>query len=419
MPTSLVLGAQWGDEGKGKIVDSLAWKADIVVRFQGGPNAGHTIYINGKKFVSHLIPSGIISPNTLNIICSEVVIDLDILFSEIDELATMDINCTGRLLLSARATVITPYHKAIDALREKSKGPNCIGTTGRGIGPAYEDLSSRRCIRLFHVLNIESSAVRNQIQLLMEEKNAIIRHYNGQPIIFSEVIDYLRKYKERLVDFVTINETTIINSAIDNGKNVLFEGAQGTLLDNVHGTFPFVTSSHTISSAVCSSVGLSPQKIGDVYGIIKAYTTRVGAGPFPTELSEEENEAMRQRGGEFGATTGRPRRCGWLDLPAVRYACMVNGITKLVLTKIDVLNGLDQVTINDSYLCDGTETNKFNPLLADKYVATNKIVMPGWNDFHDENAQNFIRLIEEKTGVPVAIVSFGPHREDMEFRNVR
>ena len=420
MPNIVIIGTQWGDEGKGKIVDLLAEKADIVARFQGGNNAGHTMVVEGQQFISHLVPSGILQGKTCAI-GNGLVVDPGVLLQEIDYLAEKGID-TGpeKLKVSERAHVIMPYHKAIDNAREKMKGDNKIGTTGRGIGPCYEDKATRRGVRFVDLIDEEVFAER--VHTILDEKNFYLKHYFNAPEIDPDqvVVDY-RPLADRLRPHVT-NISVELERATRKGRQILFEGAQGTHLDIDHGTYPFVTSSNTVSANACSGAGIGPREISGVVGIVKAYTTRVGAGPFPTELFDAVGDAIQEKGAEFGATTGRRRRCGWLDTVIVRNAVRLNGLTGTVITKLDVLGGLENIKICNAYDYEGQTLHEF-PTDLKKLAACKPIyeTLSGWQEDISEvrrkadlpeNAQRYLARIEELTETPIDIISVGPGREE-------
>lgn len=421
MSNVVVIGAQWGDEGKGKIVDMFASQADYVVRFQGGNNAGHTLVVDGKKFVVHLIPSGILHPRTLNLIGNGVVVDPEVLLEEINELNQGGIAVTPkRLIISGRAHVITPYHRYMDRKREELRGSGKIGTTGRGIGPCYEDKVARIGIRIQDLVN--PGRVKQKV-----DRVAAFRGYphhgdavNGLPPL-SSIVDQLVELGVKIAPFIG-DVSQIIHQASKHGKSILFEGAQGTFLDVDHGTFPFVTSSNTVAANAATGSGVGPGQLQRIVGIFKAYTTRVGSGPFPTELHGTEADALRDKGGEFGATTGRPRRCGWLDLPLLRTAVRLNGFTSLCMTKLDVFSGLPMLKVAEAYQLgdkvlhelpdDPDDTERLIPIYRE---------FPGWNqeirtartlDELPTNARNYIRAIAEDLGVPIDLVSVGPGRHE-------
>jgi len=416
----VIVGTQWGDEGKGKIVDLLAEYADIVVRFQGGNNAGHTVVVDGKQFISHLVPSGILQKKRC-IIGNGLVVDPEVLIEELDNLKTMGINAgPDELMISEKAHVIMPYHKSIDLAREKKKGDKKIGTTGRGIGPAYEDKSTRRGIRFVELIDLE--VFKEKVTTILEEKNFYLKNYLSAETLDPEIIiEQYNRYAKRLAPHVT-NISVSIDEAIKEGKQVLFEGAQGTHLDIDHGTYPFVTSSNTVSGNACNGAGVGPKEISGVIGIVKAYTTRVGRGPFPTELFDETGDFIQEKGAEFGATTGRKRRCGWLDTVILKNAVRLNGLTGITITKLDVLGGLKSLDICTSYEFEGKVVKDFPAGL--KVLAGCKPIcetLPGWSEDISgirkienlpENARNYLKRIEELIETPIDIVSVGPGREE-------
>jgi adenylosuccinate synthase len=416
----VIIGTQWGDEGKGKIVDLLAENADIVARFQGGNNDGHTMVVEGQQFISHLVPSGILQGKTCAI-GNGLVVDPAVLLEEIDYLAENGID-TGpdKLMVSERAHMIMPYHKAIDNAREKMKGDNKIGTTGRGIGPCYEDKATRRGVRFVDLM--DAAVFEDKVRTLLAEKNFYLKQFCGAPEVDpDQVIADGLKFAERLRPYVA-NVSVALDRAIQKGGQILFEGAQGTHLDIDHGTYPFVTSSNTVSANACSGAGIGPRHITGVLGIVKAYTTRVGAGPFPTELFDAVGDAIQEKGAEFGATTGRRRRCGWLDTVIVRNAVRLNGLTGLVITKLDVLGGQGDIRICNAYAYEGQTLSEFPTDL--KVLAACKPVyesLPGWQaDIRDirrkadlpDNAKRYLDRIEELTATPIDIISVGPGREE-------
>ncbi len=420
MANIVIIGTQWGDEGKGKIVDLLAEQADLVVRFQGGNNAGHTMVVNGEQFISHLVPSGILQGKTC-FIGNGVVVDPEVLLNEIERLKSKGISVSPEnLMISERAHVIMPYHKQVDHAREKMKGDQKIGTTGRGIGPAYEDKATRRGIRFVDLL--DSDSFEEKVRSILDEKNFYLKHYmNSETLELDPMIKSYGDYAVKLAPYVT-NISIVIDEAIQQGKQVLFEGAQGTHLDIDHGTYPYVTSSNTVSGNACCGSGVGPRSISGVMGIVKAYTTRVGAGPFPTELLDDVGERIQEKGVEFGATTGRRRRCGWLDTVIVRNAVRLNGLTGLVITKLDVLGGLDPLKICTAYEHQGKTMNHFPADL--KVLEKCKPVYeehPGWDEdiskikeFRKlpENARKYLKRIEELTQTRIEIVSVGPGRDE-------
>ncbi len=426
MANTVIVGTQWGDEGKGKIVDLLAARADVVVRFQGGNNAGHTMVVDGEQFISHLVPSGILQGKTC-LIGNGVVVDPAVLIEEMDYLGAKGIDVgADRIKVSERAHLIMPYHKAVDLAREDQQGEAKIGTTGRGIGPAYEDKATRRGVRFADLLEPETFA--DKVLALLEEKNFYLKNYfSAATLDGNEIIDTYRRYAERLAPHVT-NVSLALDAAVRSGRQVLFEGAQGTHLDIDHGTYPFVTSSNTVSGNACCGTGIGPGAITDVIGIVKAYTTRVGAGPFPCELFDATGACIQEKGVEFGATTGRKRRCGWLDTVIVRNAVRLNGLTGLAITKLDVLGGLEELKICNGYEYDGRRLDEFPASL--KVLADCTPVyetLPGWSEeisavrrFDDlpQTTRNYLRRVEELTNTPIQIVSVGPGRnETIVLRN--
>ena len=412
-----VLGAQWGDEGKGKIVDMLTPHFAAVARYQGGHNAGHTVYVKGKKFVLHLIPSGILHPGVTCVIGNGVVIDPQALFVEIDELARNGIGVEGRLLVSEKAHVILPYHRELDVLSEARRGERKIGTTSRGIGPAYEDKIGRRGIRVCDLLG-DRDALAEEVRENVSARNRIIKE---STLDWKPVFDQVVAAGERMRPWVT-DVSLALHRLMAEGKNVMFEGAQATLLDIDHGTYPFVTSSNASVGGVCTGLGVAPRTIGGVLGVAKAYTTRVGEGPLPTELSGELADRLRESGQEYGASTGRPRRCGWFDAVVVRYSARINGIDALALTKLDVLDGLSEVLICSGYKTSGGTLSEF-PADLRCLSGAEPIYerMPGWSTptrgvtrFEDlpEAARRYVRRLEEVTGVDCAIISTGSDRTE-------
>jgi adenylosuccinate synthase len=416
----VIVGTQWGDEGKGKIVDLLAEYADMVVRFQGGNNAGHTMVVDGEQFISHLVPSGILQKKTC-LIGNGVVVDPSVLVEELDKLKNKGIDVGPNLLkISEKAHVIMPYHKQIDLARERMKGDQKIGTTGRGIGPCYEDKASRRGIRFVELIDAE--VFKETVHAVLEEKNFYLKHYlSAEPLDPESIVDQYQGYAERLAPHV-VNISIVMNQAVKAGKQILFEGAQGTHLDIDHGTYPFVTSSNTVSGNACCGAGIGPKEITGVIGIVKAYTTRVGRGPFPTELFDEIGDTIQKKGAEFGATTGRKRRCGWLDTVLLRNAARLNGLTGLVITKLDVLDGLTSLKICTGYEYNGETLDDFPAAL--KTLEACKPVFetfPGWSEdisgirkLEDlpKNARHYLDRIEELLETPIDIVSVGPGRNE-------
>jgi adenylosuccinate synthase len=420
LANTVIIGTQWGDEGKGKIVDLLASRADVVVRFQGGNNAGHTMVVEGEQFISHLVPSGILQGKTC-VIGNGVVVDPAVLIEEMDYLDGKGIDVgADRIKVSERAHLIMPYHQAVDLAREKMKGDKKIGTTGRGIGPAYEDKATRRGVRFIDLLEPETFA--EKVRTLLDEKNFYLKNYlSAATLDAEEIIDTYRRYADRLAPHVT-NVSITLDEAIKKGRQVLFEGAQGTHLDIDHGTYPFVTSSSTVSGNACCGSGVGPGTVTDVIGIVKAYTTRVGAGPFPCELFDATGACIQEKGVEFGATTGRKRRCGWLDTVIVRNAVRLNGLTGLAITKLDVLGGLEELKICTSYEYNGNRLNEFPASLKVLAECTPLYeTLPGWSEdistirqFGDlpQTTRTYLRRVEELTETPVQIVSVGPGRDE-------
>ena len=420
MANVAVIGAQWGDEGKGKIVDLFSRDADIVVRFQGGNNAGHTLVVNGNKTVLHLIPSGALHPGKLCVIGNGVVVDPGVLLEELDGLKKRGYLLDDSFLrISEQAHLIMPYHKAIDLARERLRGKGKIGTTGRGIGPAYEDKVARTGIRFVDLL--EQDTFRDKLRHNIKEKNIYLKAIlKEKTLSFKEIHDTYRGYRERLKGHV-VNTGLLLDNEIRAGKKVLFEGAQGTLLDVDHGTYPFVTSSNTVIGGLCSGAGIGARNVHQIIGISKAYTTRVGSGPFPTELKGPEGEKLKEEGSEFGATTGRPRRCGWFDAVGVRHAVRVNGITGIALTKLDVLTGFKKIGVCVAYRCEGKTYHDFPASL--RVLERAQPIwerMDGWNTpisgakkFSDlpANAQRYVRRLEEIIGTEMILISVGPGRE--------
>ncbi len=421
MSNLVVIGTQWGDEGKGKVVDVLAEKARLVVRFQGGNNAGHTMVVNGESFISHLIPSGILHPNKLCLIGNGVVVDPGVLIQEIEHLKSRGVPISpDNLLLSENAHLIMPYHKLIDHGREQLKGDKKLGTTGRGIGPCYEDKVARCGIRFCDL--IDPKAFEEKLSAVLEEKNFYLREFlKSETVDMSTILAEYLPYAKTLGPHVT-NVSVVLNKAIKNGKNILFEGAQGTHLDIDHGTYPFVTSSNTLAGNACCGAGIGPTQIDGVIGMVKAYTTRVGAGPFPTELGDDIGNIIQERGAEFGATTGRRRRCGWLDAVVVRNSARLNSLTGLAITKLDVLSGIETLKMCTAYRYK-QETLKEFPLALNILEQCEPIYeeLPGWSeeitgirDLNNlpENARNYLKRIEEVVETHIQIVSVGPGREE-------
>ncbi len=420
MNIDILLGLQWGDEGKGKIVDALSPVYDIIARFQGGPNAGHSLEFNSVKHVLHLIPSGIFHADKLNIIGNGVVIDPAVFKSEIETLGPSVSELTERLIISTRANLILPGHRILDAAYEHQKGNSKIGSTLKGIGPAYTDKAGRNGLRAGDIhrkdfRDLYNDHLKGHLDILKNYDFSFdLKEYESG---WFEGVEMLKKFR-------VINTEYLLNDLSSKGKRILAEGAQGTMLDIDFGSYPFVTSSNTISAGACTGLGISPKKIGDIFGIFKAYCTRVGSGPFPTELEDQTGSDLRNIGNEFGSTTGRPRRCGWLDLPALRYSIMINGITKLFMTKADVLSGFNTIKICTSYKVDGKECIEI-PFNNDAVIEPVYHELTGWkeniSEIKDYNKlpdalKQYIKFIESQTGVPVTMVSVGADREEIIFR---
>jgi adenylosuccinate synthase len=416
---TVIVGTQWGDEGKGKIVDLLSEHVDYVVRFQGGNNAGHTMVIDGEEIISHLVPSGIIQKKKC-FIGNGVVVDPFVLLEEIDYLSEQGIDVSPDMLkVSNRAHMIMPYHKAIDNAREIKKGEDKIGTTGRGIGPCYEDKATRVGIRFADLL--EPELFNRKVENILKEKNFYLENYHKtDPVDFKQTIDEFDKIKEKLIPYIA-DVSVILNNGIDQNKKILFEGAQGTHLDIEHGTYPFVTSSNTVSGNAACGSGVGPKALNQIFGIVKAYTTRVGQGPFPTELFDDIGDGIQKKGAEFGATTGRKRRCGWFDMVMVKNAARLNSLTGLVITKLDVLDELDEIKICTAYEYNGETINAFPPSLSVlEQCQPVYETMPGWKEntskikeynLLPETTKAYLKRIEDLSGVEIKIVSVGPGRE--------
>ncbi|MBK7949065.1 MAG: adenylosuccinate synthase [Deltaproteobacteria bacterium] len=421
MTTVVAVGAQWGDEGKGKIVDWLGPRADLVARFQGGNNAGHTLVVGGETTILHVVPSGILHDGSVNLIGPGVVVDPGILLIELGKLKERGIlRDPSRIRVSGRAHVILPWHTALDKARESARGEDKIGTTGRGIGPAYEDKVARRGIRVADLR--ELSTLRAKLDSIGKQKNfELTQMHHAPPIDIDALYAQCVEWGRALEPYID-HTGRIIDKALRAGKNILFEGAQGTFLDIDHGTYPFVTSSNCVAGAVCTGSGVGPTKIDRVIGITKAYTTRVGGGPFPTELEGELGELLRKKGAEFGATTGRPRRCGWLDAVLLREAVTVNGLTDFAINKLDILSGMPELKICTAYEIDGKITEDFPMTLAETERAKPIYeTLPGWQEDLrgitkieqlPANARRYIERIEALTEVPAALLSVGPGREE-------
>ena len=421
MANTCVIGLQWGDEGKGKIIDILAKDFDIIARYQGGGNAGHTLIIGDEKFIFHLIPSGILHQDKKCVIGNGIVFDPKLFIEEIEGLAERNINVTGNLFVSDRAHVVFPYHKKLDLLQEKQKGNSMIGTTGRGIGPCYTDKISRDGIRVAELLDKER--FKDKLKRTVEEKNrTFVKLYDDEPVSWEDIYEEYCGYADKIAPFVC-DTVDLMARAIGDNKSILFEGAQGALLDVDFGTYPFTTSSNTTSGGVSSGIGVSPKQINNIIGITKAYTTRVGSGPFPTEVEGEDGEHIRKKGGEFGSTTGRPRRCGWFDAVAIQHSVRISGVDSLIVTKLDVLDDQDTIKICTGY--------KYNEKLYKTFPADIDVLnncepvyeeVPGWNEDTSgmrtaeslpEKAKDYIKRIENIVGVKVKMVSVGPERSQI------
>ncbi|MEO7425640.1 MAG: adenylosuccinate synthase [Fibrobacteria bacterium] len=418
MPNRVVVGAQWGDEGKAKIVDFLTHEADLVIRFQGGANAGHTVEVGDQKFIFHLIPAGIMHPGKQCVIGNGVVLDPGQFLNEIDEVRAKGMDMDGRLWVAENAQVVLPYHKLIDQLKEKAAGKAAIGTTGRGIGPAYYDKVNRSGIRVGDLL--EEAALKEKIFAQVAAHNeVIVKMYGGEPLSAEKTFEEYREFGRRLSPYI-VDTVALINSALKQGKRLIFEGAQGTVLDVDHGTYPFVTSSNTVAAAACIGSGVGPTAIQQVIGVVKAYTTRVGNGPFPTEEMGETGKRLRLIGHEYGATTGRERRCGWFDAVLVRRAAMVNGLTHLAITKMDVMDDFDEIQVCTAYEVNGRRMDQFPAQIS----ALEKVkpvyeTLPDWKsptvevtDWKDlpDNARKYLKRVAELLEVPIGIISLGPKR---------
>lgn len=422
MAIDVILGLQWGDEGKGKIVDYLAPQYDVVARFQGGPNAGHTLKFDGKKFVLHTIPSGIFRPGLLNLIGNGVVIDPITLAKEIKSLEDAGVEYKGRLLVAKKAHLILPTHRYLDAASENAKGKSKIGSTLKGIGPTYMDKTGRNGLRVGDITRADFESRYN----ILKEKHLNLLN------IYPEVDFDLKAEEQKWMDSLSILRSLemvdgeyYIEDKLKEGKRILAEGAQGSMLDIDYGTYPFVTSSNTITAGVCIGLGVSPGRIGEVIGITKAYCTRVGSGPFPTELHGATGELLRKEGAEFGATTGRPRRCGWIDLPQLKYTIMLNGVTQLVVTKIDVLNNFEEIKAAEAYKVDGQQTERLPYDVCDTDISPVLSSHTGWQQSLDNaveygqlpnTARQYLEMLEQKLEVPVTMISTGPERKKLIVR---
>ncbi len=427
MPATSVIGAQWGDEGKGKIIDLIADKADVVVRFQGGANAGHTVIVGEEKFVFHLLPSGVLHDGKLNVIGNGVVVDPVVLLDEIDQFESRGLKLGERLLLSGAAHCVMPYHRVIDGMQEGEKAGVKIGTTGRGIGPAYADKANRRGIRLWDL--VDEDRLRVRIEANVAEVNRYITAIHGaEPLASDEMFETAREQGRRLAPMVT-DTGRRLRALIAEDKHVFFEGAQGVLLDLDHGTYPFVTSSNSDSLGIAAGTGVPPTAVGHQIGVAKAYCTRVGSGPFPSELHDEVGEQIRTNGGEFGATTGRPRRCGWFDVPAARYAAQLCGFGGLALTKLDVLSGMQEIGLVVGYDIEGLGRVDEYPVDTPLVERAKPVIemRPGWSedirkvrtyDGLPESCRRFVDEICERVGVPWELLSVGPARESTIIRSL-
>jgi adenylosuccinate synthase len=426
MPAIVLLGAQWGDEGKGKATDLLGSSVDLVVKYNGGNNAGHTIVIDGEKYALHLLPSGILTPGVVPVIGNGVVIDLAVLFSEIDDLDARGVD-TSRLVVSATAHVIGPHHRVIDNVTERFLGNAKLGTTGRGIGPTYADKMSRVGIRVQDVF--DEKILRAKVAIALEQKNhLLVKVYNRRAITVDEVVEEFLSYADRLRPMVA-DTPLLLSNALDRGKTVLLEGGQATLLDVDHGTYPFVTSSNPTAGGACTGSGIPPTRIDKVVAVIKAYTTRVGAGPFPTELLDADGDRLRDDGAEFGTTTGRPRRCGWYDAVVARYAARVNGVTDFVLTKLDVLTGWERIPVCVAYEVDGRRQDEM-PMTQTEFHHAKPVYefFDGWDEditgarsLADlpKTAQAYVQALEEMSGAPMSAIGVGPGRDaTIELRSL-
>ncbi len=420
MPAVLIVGAQWGDEGKGRATDLLGSRVDYVVKFNGGNNAGHTVVIGDEKYALHLLPSGILTPGVVPVIANGVVVDIAVLFEELDALIARGVD-VSRLRVSANAHVITHYHRTLDKVTERFLGKRQIGTTGRGIGPAYADKINRVGVRIQDLF--DENILRQKVTGALELKNQLlVKVYNRRAIEVDEIVDELLGYADRLRPMVADTEL-LLNRALDEGKTVLFEAGQATMLDIDHGTYPFVTSSNATAGGAATGSGVAPSRLSTVIAVIKAYTTRVGAGPFPTELFDENGDFLRDNGHEYGTTTGRPRRCGWYDAPMARYSSRVNGVTDLVLTKLDVLSGLDEIPVCVAYDVDGVRHDEMPVNQTDFHHAVPIYqTFPGWKEdisgarrFEDlpQNAQDYIRALENMSGARISAIGVGPEREQV------
>ncbi len=424
MPAIVIVGAQWGDEGKGKATDSLGDRIDYVVKFNGGNNAGHTVVVGDKKYALHLLPSGILTDGVVPVIANGVVVDLEVLFAELEALSARGVD-VSRLLVSSNAHVITNYHRTLDKVTERFLGKRQIGTTGRGIGPTYADKINRVGIRIQDVF--DEKILRQKVEGALDQKNhLLVKVYNRRAITVDEIADDLLGYAERLRPMVA-DTSLVLNRALDDGKTVLFEGGQATMLDVDHGTYPFVTSSNATAGGAATGSGIGPNRIDRVIGIVKAYTTRVGAGPFPTELHDEQGEWLRSHGFEFGTTTGRPRRTGWYDAPIARYTARINGVTDFVMTKLDVLTGLERIPVCVAYEVEGRRLDEVPASQSDFHHAKPVYEeFAGWSEditgarrFEDlpRAAQDYVLAMEEMSGSRISVIGVGPARDALIIRH--
>jgi adenylosuccinate synthase len=424
MPAIVLVGAQWGDEGKGKATDLLGDRVDYVVKFNGGNNAGHTVVIGEEKYALHLLPSGILTPGVVPVIANGVVVDIEVLFQEIEAISARGVD-VSKLLISANAHVITAYHRTMDKVTERFLGKRQIGTTGRGIGPTYADKINRVGIRIQDLF--DENILRQKVEGALHQKNhLLVKIYNRRAITVDEIVEDLLGYVERLRPMVA-DTSLVLSRALDAGKTVLFEAGQATMLDVDHGTYPFVTSSNATSGGAATGSGVAPTRFERVIGIVKAYTTRVGAGPFPTELHDDSGEFLRAHGFEFGTTTGRPRRCGWYDAPIARYAARVNGITDFVLTKLDVLTGLTRIPVCVAYEVDGVRVDEVPVSQSDFHHAVPIYEeFPGWSEditgarsFADlpQAAQDYVLAVEAMSGSRISAIGVGPGRDEIVVRH--
>ncbi|TFD09890.1 adenylosuccinate synthase [Cryobacterium sp. TMT1-66-1] len=424
MPAIVLIGAQWGDEGKGKATDLLGSRVDYVVKFNGGNNAGHTVVVGDEKYALHLLPSGILSPGVTPVIANGVVVDVEVLFEELDALSERGVD-VSRLKVSLNAHVITAYHRTLDKVTERFLGKRQIGTTGRGIGPAYADKINRVGIRVQDLF--DENILRQKVEGALDQKNhMLVKVYNRRAIEAEEIVSELLGYAERLRPMVA-DTALLLHQALNAGKTVLFEGGQATMLDVDHGTYPFVTSSNATSGGAVTGSGIAPNRIDRVIAVVKAYTTRVGSGPFPTELFDESGEYLRSNGFEFGTTTGRPRRCGWYDAPIARYTARINGVTDFVLTKLDVLTGLAEIPVCVAYSVDGVRVEEVPVSQSDFHHAVPIYEnFPGWTEditgvrtFDDlpQAAQNYVLALEGMSGSRISAIGVGPDREAIVVRH--